>query len=88
MLPEVELKKWGNSTAIRLPRDVLAQAQLKASDRVEVSVQKGSIILKPVRCDKRKIKLPFTEAQLLDGLDAHGAHVDELAEPMPSELGD
>jgi len=27
-----------------------------------------------------------TEKELLDGLDAHTAHADELAEPLPQEL--
>lgn len=28
----------------------------------------------------------FTEKELLDGLDAHSAHADELATPLPQEL--
>jgi antitoxin VapB len=28
----------------------------------------------------------MTEKELLDGLDAKGAHADELAEPLPQEL--
>ena len=29
---------------------------------------------------------PMTERELLEGLDAHKAHADELAEPLPQEL--
>lgn len=32
------------------------------------------------------MKKRMTEKQLLDGLDAKGAHADELAKPLPKEL--
>ena len=31
-------------------------------------------------------KKTFTEQELLEGLDAHSAHSDELARPLPEEL--
>ena len=34
----------------------------------------------------RKVNLPFSEAELLLGLDAHGAHADALARPSAAEL--
>lgn len=33
----------------------------------------------------RRINLPFTEADLLKGLDAYSVHSDELALPSPPE---
>lgn len=35
----------------------------------------------------RKINLPLSETDLLKGLDAHGAHADEVAEPSAYEMG-
>ena len=35
----------------------------------------------------RKVKLPFSEAGLLVGLDAYGAHADEIAQLSASETG-
>ncbi|WP_288349531.1 hypothetical protein [uncultured Thalassospira sp.] len=35
----------------------------------------------------RKVKRPFTEEELLRGLDAHRAHADELAEIDLSKAG-
>jgi antitoxin VapB len=32
------------------------------------------------------VKKPFTEQELLEGLDAHTAHADELAEPLSHEM--
>ncbi|MAM89084.1 MAG: hypothetical protein CME36_17430 [unclassified Hahellaceae] len=37
----------------------------------------GEAAEKPVR----KVNLPFSEADLLKGLNAHGAHADEIAAP-------
>lgn len=36
----------------------------------------------------RKVNLPFSEAELLLGLDAHGAHADALARPSAVEMGE
>ena len=33
----------------------------------------------------RKVNLPFSEAELLVGLDADGAHADALAQPSAAE---
>ena len=32
------------------------------------------------------VRLPFSEAGLLEGIDAHSAHADELAKPQSHEL--
>jgi antitoxin MazE len=53
-----EIKRWGNSAAVRLSGKT-----------------------------PRKVKLPYSEAALLAGLDAHGAHADEIAQPSASETG-
>ena len=35
----------------------------------------------------RRVKLSFSEAELLKSLDAYGVHADELALPSPAEIG-
>jgi len=42
---EATLVKVGNSVSVRLAKHVLQQAQLKAGDRVELTVQRGRRIL-------------------------------------------
>ena len=47
------IKRWGNSAAVRIPRNVLAQANLEEGADVEIiSSKEGEITLRAVR--KRK----------------------------------
>jgi len=44
------IKKWGNSAAIRLPRQILSQAKLDEGTDVEIVFAKeGEIILRAIR---------------------------------------
>ena len=42
---QVQLKPWGNSQGIRLSKDILASANFKPDDVLDVKVEAGSIIL-------------------------------------------
>jgi antitoxin MazE len=39
--------KWGNSLGLRLPKTVAQAAQLEEGDQVEITVQKGAIVIRP-----------------------------------------
>lgn len=45
---QTEIKKWGNSAAVRLPAKVLAQAGMDINSNVEIVAVDGEIILKPI----------------------------------------
>ena len=81
-----EIKRWGNSAAVRLPKAVLHRAGLTIDAAIDVEVDDGVIMIKRPHDDYDQAAL--TEAELLDGLDAYTAHADELAVILPSELGD
>ncbi len=83
-----EIKQWGNSAAIRLSRRILAQAKLDIASPVEIEVSEGRIIIQAYRPDSGRLKLPFSESELLQGLDPHTAHADEVAMPDDHEWGD
>lgn len=83
-----EIKRWGNSAAVRLSSKILAQAKLDVSSPISINVKAGKIVIETAVKASRKVNLPFSEADLLKGLDAHGAHADELAQPSAAELGD
>ena len=85
---QTEIKRWGNSAAIRLSSKILAQANLDASSPISSEVKSGKIIIESGEKSSRKITLPFSEADLLAGLDAHGAHADEVAQPSALEVGE
>jgi antitoxin MazE len=39
---------WGNSQAVRLPKSILDEAQVREGDEIEIKCQDGQIILEPV----------------------------------------
>lgn len=54
----MKIAKWGNSSAVRLPADVLEAAGLEAGDEVEAKVENGAVVLRRVR----------SRAEILDSL--------------------
>ncbi len=40
--------KWGNSLALRIPRSVAAETKLEYGSSVEVRVEGGSMVVRPV----------------------------------------
>ena len=44
---KVQLVKWGNSHAVRIPKTVLVQADIRAGDELEIRVEEGRIALEP-----------------------------------------
>ncbi|MDO4484419.1 MAG: AbrB/MazE/SpoVT family DNA-binding domain-containing protein [Clostridia bacterium] len=43
---QLQLKPWGNSQGVRLPRELLSSAGIKPDDILTAEVQDGAIILK------------------------------------------
>jgi antitoxin MazE len=41
--------KWGNSLGLRLPKSVTQAARISEGDSVEITVQKGAILIRPSR---------------------------------------
>ena len=41
------IQKWGNSQGLRLAKAILQEAQLNVGDEVDISVEKGRIIIEP-----------------------------------------
>lgn len=84
-----EVKKWGNSAAVRLPSKVLAAAGLDTGAPISIEVIDSKVVIELAdNRSARRLNLPFTEAQLLSGLNEQTSHADELAELSSVELGD
>ena len=43
----VPLKKWGNSLALRIPKDIATTLAIEYNSNMELSVVDGALILKP-----------------------------------------
>ena len=46
---EVKLKKWGNSLAVRLPKEITSNVDLHENSTVRLDISNGSIIATPVK---------------------------------------
>ena len=83
-----EIKRWGNSLALRVSGLMAEIPGFTEGTRVSVEVTEDGLIVKPIPQDVRERPLPYSEQELLTGLDADTAHADELATPNNRELGD
>jgi antitoxin MazE len=81
-----EIKQWGNSAAIRLSRTILAQAGLDIASQVDIEVREGRIMIQAASKPVPTIELPYSEAELLEGLTPQTAHADELADLSSTEF--
>ena len=89
MKVESEIKKWGNSLALRVTGVMAELPNFKAGTRVIVEVSEEGIIVKPVtpQINERPF-LPYSEKSLLEGLSPETAHGDALATLDERELGE
>ena len=45
---KVKVQKWGKSPALRIPKSYAVETKIENGSTVEIAVQKGAIIVKPV----------------------------------------
>jgi antitoxin MazE len=62
-----KVQKWGNSLAIRLPKAFAVNAQIEKDSFVDISIEKGKIIVAPVPGS-------WTLDELLAGITKHNIH--------------
>lgn len=65
MSMKLNIQKWGNSAAVRLPASMLAQLGVQVGDVFEVDVADGAATL---RAAKPKYRLADLMAEMPDGL--------------------
>ena len=56
------IARWGNSTALRLPKAIVDELNLKPGQQVEVIVEGSEARLKPVRRSRRLLEELMAEA--------------------------
>ena len=64
-MTQVQISKWGNSSAIRLPKAVLDELGLKPGQIVELTVQDGKGIIEPARPKKFSLEWIISEMDRL-----------------------
>ena len=64
----IQVQKWGNSLALRIPKTYAQEANVRQGATVDISLQKGKIVLAPV------LKNPFTLKKLLAKVTRKNLH--------------
>ncbi len=49
---QTKVQKWGNSLGVRIPRSVAAEAQVEEGGTVDLSVEDGRLLIRPLRVRK------------------------------------
>lgn len=76
---ELELKRWGNSAALRLPSALVKQIGAVVGEALEVEVRDGELIIRQRRRASRLAATnPYTVASLMAGGDPNA--------PVPGEI--
>ena len=77
----LQVKKWGNSAAVRIPASIMAAAQLQIDQTVDVREDDGCIVIEPVRAPV------YTLEELLEGMDPDTFHDEvDFGPPVGKEI--
>ena len=77
----IQVKKWGNSAAIRIPSAIMAAAALNIGQEVEVRQEGGRLIIEPV------LKPVYTLDALLAGMKPETFHeIVDFGPPVGNEM--
>jgi antitoxin MazE len=63
-----QVKKWGNSIGLRIPKTFAKELNITADTEVELFSQDGQLIVKPIRPPK------YTLSELLAGVTDENTH--------------
>jgi antitoxin MazE len=81
-MTETNIQQWGNSLAVRLPKQVAINLKLRPGSRVLLDAKAKSIVIKPWKKTKRK-----TLTQLLKGINEKNRHPEyDWGEAMGKEV--
>ncbi|MEJ1336967.1 MAG: transcriptional regulator [Candidatus Sedimenticola sp. (ex Thyasira tokunagai)] len=83
---EGTIQPWGNSLGIRVTRPMCDMAHLGKGDKIAIEVTETGLMISRKKAVKR-LKLPYSEADMLVGMTPHKAHADELPTVLDSEVG-
>ncbi len=87
MRVETEIKKWGNSLALRVTGAMAELPRFEPGMRVTVDVDNEGFTVRRAAGSVRSFRFPESESVLLEGMTAETAHADLLADPTDRELG-
>ena len=62
-----KIQRWGNSQGLRIPKEVLAEANIEVGDEVEVRVVDGKVVVTPLRFVRGRLALADLVAAIPSG---------------------
>jgi antitoxin MazE len=75
------IQQWGNSLALRIPKAFAQQARVKKGSAVTLSVEKGRMVMKPLR--RRK----YTLEELVSKITPKNRHPEtDWGKPVGKEI--
>ena len=78
---QTTIKKWGNSLALRIPKLFAINANLKINKTVDISIDKGSIIITPIN------EKEYSLEKLLKGVNKGNLHGEfDTGAPVGKEI--
>jgi len=78
---QTKIKKWGNSLALRIPKLLALDANLKLNKLVDLSIDKGSIIIVPI------VEKEYSLEKLLEGVSKNNLHGEfDTGAPIGKEI--
>lgn len=76
------VKRWGNSPAVRIPATLMQALNLNIDDVVSIELVEGKLVIEPV-----KQEVIYSLAELLEGVTAENLHEPvEWGEPVGKEI--
>ena len=73
--------KWGNSAAVRIPANVLAQANLGLQQSVNITVSDGAIVIQPRR------EFDYELETMVSSISTENTHSEaDFVEPVGKEI--
>ena len=54
---QTKIQKWGNSLGLRIPRSFAAEAQVEEGAIVDLSVENGRLLVRPLRVRKYSLNV-------------------------------
>ena len=78
---QTKIKKWGNSLALRIPKLLALDANLKLNELVNLSIDKDSIIITPIG------EKEYSLEKLLKGVTKNNLHGEfDTGKPLGKEV--
>ncbi len=78
---KVQIQKWGNSLALRIPKSFAVESKVEQGTTVDVRVENGNLVVKPIRKGK------YTLENLVDGITDENQHSEiDWGRPMGREV--